>query len=113
MTFIGAVGLSEQKLSKENVHLGQCLEFSRDIIKIGQQFSITIKIGNGFNFDFRNIKEEEQNIIALLQKAAIIVAVLSFHLLLCGPPVFENKAIVALYNISELNKGRVPKKHGK
>ena len=38
--------------------------------------------------------QEYQNNSALLQKATIIVAVLSFHLLLCGPPVSENKAML-------------------
>ena len=100
----------QQKLSneKKNVHLVQCLEISRDIIKIGQQFSITIKIGNGFNFDVRNIKEEEE-----LQKATIIVAVSSLYLLLCGPLVSDNKDIVALYNMSILHWGSVKKKRGK
>ena len=52
---------SQQKLSneRESTLLGQCLEFTRDIVKIGQQFSITVKLGNGFNFDFRNIIEKE------------------------------------------------------
>ena len=52
---------SRQKLSNErgNVLLGQCLEFTRDIAKVGQQFSITIKLGNAFNFDFRYINEME------------------------------------------------------
>ena len=38
--------------------------------------------------------QEYQNNSALLQKAAIKVAVSSFHLLLCGPPVSENKAML-------------------
>ena len=57
----GGASYSQQKLSneRESALLGQCLEFTRDIVKIGQQFSITVKLGNGFNFDFRNIIEKE------------------------------------------------------
>ena len=57
----GDASNSQQKLSneRESALLGQCLEFTRDIVKIGQQFSITVKLGNGFNFDFRNIIEKE------------------------------------------------------
>ena len=57
----GDASISQQKLGSERQHvlLGQCLEFTRDIVQIGRQFSITIKLGNEFNFDFRNIIELE------------------------------------------------------
>ena len=57
----GDASNSQQKLSieRESALLGQCLEFTRDTVKIGQQFSMTVKLGNGFNFDFRNIIEKE------------------------------------------------------
>ena len=56
----GDASTSQQKLSNEREYalLGQCLEFSMDIVKIVQQFSITIKLGNRLNFDFRNINEK-------------------------------------------------------
>ena len=40
---------------------------------------------------------------ALLQKATIIVAVSSFHLLLCGPPVSKNKAMILVLLLIVLN----------
>ena len=57
----GDAGLSQQKLNneRENALLFQCLQFTRDIIKSRQQFSITIRLSNGCNFEFRNIKEKE------------------------------------------------------
>ena len=44
---------------KESALLGQCLELTRDVVKIGQHFSISVKLSNGFNFNFSNIKEKE------------------------------------------------------
>ena len=44
---------------KETALLSQCLELTRDVIKIGQHFSISVKLSNEFNFYFSKIKKKE------------------------------------------------------
>ena len=46
----------------EAAMLSKCIDFVQNIVKMQQDFSVTVHIGTAFNFNFSNCKIETQNV---------------------------------------------------